>query len=201
MEQPQAAGLRRGWRLLALLSAVAAAAYFLQGPSENANAHYALVRALAEGTPVVDRTRHEVGDLSTVDVSLFEGHYYSQKAPGLAIVSVPAYLGLRASGADLTGDPTRALWVLGLFALVLPGLGIALLVERLGETVAHGAGTAAAVTILLGTLLLPFSGLFHAHVLSGALGLLAFALLWRERAGPQRLWLVAAGGLMIRPQS
>jgi hypothetical protein len=196
MRQWPAAGLRGTWRLLALLSALAAAAYFMQGPSENANSHYALVRAFADGTPVVDRTRHEVGDLGTVDVSLFEGHYYSQKAPGLAMASLPTYLGLEAAGADLSGDPTRVLWILSVFALLVPAFGAALLVERLGDNVAPGGGTAAAVTILLGTLILPFGGLFHAHVLSAALGFIAFAVLWHERAGrPSLRKVVAAGGV------
>ena len=57
----------------------------------NQNAHYALVRALAVyGTPYIDRTRGQIGDVSTGDVATYKGHVYAAKAPGLAFLSVPA---------------------------------------------------------------------------------------------------------------
>ena len=49
----------------------------------NQGAHYALVRALADGTPTIDRTRFEVGGGGTGDISRIHGHYYAAKAPGL----------------------------------------------------------------------------------------------------------------------
>lgn len=53
---------RRTWGLLALLSLTFAAAYVMQINEWNQNAHYALVRAIADGTPITDQTRHEIGD-------------------------------------------------------------------------------------------------------------------------------------------
>src|ERR1700704_5054899 len=54
-----------------------AVAYALPTPAIgwNQTAHYALVRALADGTPRIDRTRHEVGYSGTGDVSKIGGHY------------------------------------------------------------------------------------------------------------------------------
>src|SRR5215211_1400020 len=91
------------WLVAAFVLLVAALAWFMQGPSENANAHYSLVRALAQGKPYVDETRFEVGDLSTIDLSISNGHYYSQKAPGLAFVTVPVYVAAKALGMRTTG--------------------------------------------------------------------------------------------------
>ena len=65
----------------------------MQAPGANQNAHFALVRSLADGSPRIDRYRNETGDTAYVD-----GHYYAAKAPGLALATVPWYLGLRAAG-------------------------------------------------------------------------------------------------------
>src|SRR5207248_860072 len=89
---------------------------------------------------------------------------------------------------------TAIVWVLGLLGTVLPFTLLLLLVRGMAERVEPGYGTAAAVTLGLGTLLFPFASLFFSHVLAALLGFAAFALLWREREGPPRLALVAAAG-------
>jgi hypothetical protein len=92
---------------------------------------------------------------------------------------------------------TPIIWVLGLFGAVLPALGLMLLVRRTGERLEPGYGVAAAVTLGLCTMVLPFSTLLFSHVLAALLGFAAFALLWRERDGEgSRLLLVALAGLV-----
>jgi hypothetical protein len=56
---------------------------------------YAQVRALADGHPQIDRWHWETKDKAWVD-----GHFYSVKAPGLAVATLPAYLALHAAGAE-----------------------------------------------------------------------------------------------------
>jgi hypothetical protein len=183
-------------RWLAVAAVVAAYASLPQGIGWNQNAHYALVRALADGTPVIDRYRAETGDVAFVD-----GHYYASKAPGLAFATVAPFvvldgLGIRSAMARVPGasDSTVGmLWALGLVGVVLPGAVLLMLVRKLVETLEPALGTATAVVAGLGTLLLPFGTLFFAHVLSATLGFAAFALLWLERS---RLRAVAASGLL-----
>ena len=91
---------------------------------------------------------------------------------------------------------TPLVWVLGLFGCVLPALGLMLLVRRLGDRLEPGYGVAAAVTLGLCTMVLPFSTLYFSHVLAALLGFAAFALLWRERDGDGSLALVALAGLL-----
>jgi hypothetical protein len=91
---------------------------------------------------------------------------------------------------------TPLVWVLGLFGCVLPALGLMLLVRRLGDRLEPGYGVAAAVTLGLCTMVLPFSTLYFSHVLAALLGFAAFAVLWKERDGPGRAALVALGGLL-----
>lgn len=187
--------------LLALAALALAYASLPQGIGWNQNAHYALTRALADGTAIVDPYRDETGDVAWVD-----GHYYSTKPPGLAFGTLPVYLALESTGAldlmaqlpGLADESVGALWTLGLVGCVLPAALILLLVRRLGEQLAPGYGTAAAVAIGAGTLLLPFATLFFGHVLSAALGFAAFAVLWleRERGARVRSTVAVGAGLL-----
>jgi hypothetical protein len=93
-------------------------------------------------------------------------------------------------------ESSPMVWALGLFAVVLPAFVLLLLVRSVAERVEPGYGTAAAVALGAGTLILPFSTVFFSHVMSAMLAFAAFAILWRERAGPERLPLVAAAGLL-----
>jgi hypothetical protein len=186
----------RGWELVALLAVAFAMAYLVQGPTVNASSHHALVRALASGTPRIDHALGEIGDASTTDVAWYEGHPFSNKAPGLAFVTLPAYLALDAVGQTSRHDPSFVLWALGLVGLVVPALLLLLLVRRLVDRPQPGLGTPVAVVLGLGTLLLPFSTLFFAHVLSAALAFATYAILRFEREGAPRVALVALAGVL-----
>jgi hypothetical protein len=91
---------------------------------------------------------------------------------------------------------TPMVWALTLFGAVLPGIALLLLVRWAAERVEPGFGTAAAVTLGLGTIVMTFGAEYFSHVASAALGFGAFALLMREREGPQRIGLVAVAGLL-----
>jgi hypothetical protein len=185
----------RRWALLAAVALVVAWAIPAQGGNWNQNAHYALVRALAEGSPNIDRSRSEVGEY-TGDVSFFHGHQYAAKAPGLAFWTLPAFLGLKAiGGAKPDGNLFRILWLLGLWATILPAMILLLLVKGVADQIAPGYGTITATTLGVATVILPFTTLFFAHVLTATLGFASFALLWRERLR-HRLPALAGAGLL-----
>lgn len=181
----------------AILSVVGALGYFVQGGYSGSLAQYALVKALANRTAVIDQTRFETGTESTVDLSYFEGHYYAAKAPGLAFVTLPAYLALESAGVRTTGDPNLMLWALGLVGVVLPATLLLLLVRVVAERIEPGFGTAAAVTLGLGTLLTPFATMFFPHALSASLVFAAFAILFFARASRRGLFPVAVAGFAL----
>jgi hypothetical protein len=52
-------------------------------------AHFAQVRAFAQGEAAIDRWHWETGDKAWID-----GHFYSVKSPGVAALSTPVYLAL-----------------------------------------------------------------------------------------------------------
>jgi hypothetical protein len=87
-------------------------------------------------------------------------------------------------------------WGLTLFVAVIPAVLLLLGVRRVAERLEPGYGTAAAITLGLGTILMIFGAEYFSHAIAAALGFAAFALLMREREGPPRLGLVAAAGLL-----
>lgn len=87
-------------------------------------------------------------------------------------------------------------WALTLVGAVIPAVLLLLGVRWVADRIEPGYGTAAAVTLGLGTIVMTFASEYMSHVLAAALGFGAFALLFRERRGPARLGLVAAAGLV-----
>ncbi|MGH2922567.1 MAG: hypothetical protein ACRDKH_00855, partial [Solirubrobacterales bacterium] len=66
-------------------------------------AHFAQVRAFADGRAEIDRYHWETKDKGWVD-----GHFYSVKSPGVAALSLPPYLALDAAGGwGLAEDAAR----------------------------------------------------------------------------------------------
>jgi hypothetical protein len=183
---------------LAIVSIAAlgiAFSYLIEPAWDNERAHYDFTRSLAQGTPAIDESLSHPA-LRTIDFTRYHGHAYAAKAPGLAAVSVPPYLVLEAAGAKTTGNPKKIIWGLHLWGVVVPALLLLALVRRHAECLQPGFGAIAAATLGAATLLLPFSTIFFAHVLSAALGFAAFAVLLYERKGAPSRALVFAGGLV-----
>ena len=197
-------------------------------------AHFAQVRALADGRASIDPWHWQTKDKAWVD-----GHFYSVKAPGLPLLTLPEYLALDAVGAWSASrdaaeraseanhprwtppgpsypyalqygfDPERTMrveaqiedetpmvWALTLLGAVIPAVLLLLLVRWAAERIEPGYGTAAAITLGLGTILMTFAAEYFSHVASAALGFAAFAILFRERQGSPRLMAVAGAGLV-----
>ncbi len=174
-----------------------------QAPGANQNAHLALVTALSEGTPRIDRLHEWTADSSYVDQ-----HYYAAKAPGLALVTEPWYRTLDLLGLVVTGPvagvkwpraqlemPRSSVWQVGLFGATLPALVLLLLVRSTANRFVPGYGTVAAVCLGAGSLVGVFATMFFAHALSACLGFATFAILARERGRPSDLRLLALAGL------
>jgi hypothetical protein len=192
---------RRIAAVVAIAATVLAAATVVQPVGCNQTSHYAAIQSYARGHATIDRYAPE-----TCDTAWWRGHFYSAKSPGLALVTVPWYLVLRAAGADpanprlhegypaaMVGVPRRAIWQLGLWGSVLPLLALLLLVRAIVDRFVAGYGTAIAAVLGLGTLLLPFSTLFFSHLLATCLLAAAFWLLLRGSP----MFAGLAGGLAI----
>ena len=87
-------------------------------------------------------------------------------------------------------------WVLTLVGCVLPAIALLFAVRWVAERVEPGYGTAAAITLGIGTIVMTFASEYFAHLASAALGFASFAVLYVEREGAPRLSLVAGAGLL-----
>jgi len=175
-------------RLRALLIGTAVLisyAYFYQAGGWNQNSRFDLVRAMVEqGTLRID-AYHE----NTSDKAFANGHYYSDKAPGLALVAVPiaeaARPLLRASGVDPAS--ARGLvatsYFVTVFGVALPMAVACAVLFLIALWLGSDANAAAfgALALGLATPMWAYSTLFWGHSLAGACLVFGFAFALRLR--------------------
>ncbi len=187
--------------LAAVLLVGLASAVMIQSFSWNQASHYDLIRALNNDKTTIDPYQANTGDKVE-----YKGHYYSARAPGLALFSLPFYDALNLIGAESWTDAHVAppehpgdemIYLIGLWGNVLPGLLLVLLVLLVAERYEPGYGVATAVILGLGTMVLPFSQLLFSHMFTTFLSFAAFWLMLRERDGPPRPMLLALAGLAM----
>jgi hypothetical protein len=190
---------RKRLALAAILFVGLAYATMIQSFSWNQTSHYDLIRSLN-----VERTNIDGFQQNTGDKVFYKGHWYSARAPGLALFALPFYDTLKALDAERWARAREAargedemIYLIGLWGNVLPGLLLLLLVWRVAERFEPGFGAAAAVSLGLGTMILPLSTLLFSHVFTAFLGFAAFALMLRERDGPPSPLLLAVAGLAM----
>ncbi|MDR3748192.1 MAG: hypothetical protein P4M04_08600 [Acidobacteriota bacterium] len=175
-------------------------AYFHAGGGWNQNSRLDLVRAIVERRTLRIDAYHE----NTSDKAVYQGHFYSDKAPGQSFLAVPAAVATR-SALDVAGiSPGSARGVIAmayfssLFSVALPFAldCTCLFLIALKLRVSIGAGTFAAIAMGLGTPLWAYSILFWAHALVGASLLFSFgaALMLNSKDGGANVrWGVAVG--------
>jgi len=164
--------------LLIAIVAFASYVYFYQGGGWNQNSRFDLVRAILErGTLRID-AYHE----NTEDKTIANGHFYSDKAPGLALLVLPAAAAsipvLRAIGVD-PASPRGLVamsYIAAAFSVALP-MALAwgclfLIALRFGSNVSGAA--IAALTMGLATPLWPYSTLLWGHATAAAFLLFGF---------------------------
>jgi hypothetical protein len=192
---------RQRLALVAILLLGLASATVIQSFSWNQTSHYDLTRAIYHGETTIDKYQSNTGDKA-----YYKGHWYSARAPGLALFSEPFYEALILVRAESWTDAHVAppdhpgdemIYLLGLWGNVLPGLLLLVLVWRVAERYEPGYGAATAVILGLGTMVLPFSQLLFSHMFTTFLCFAAFWLMLKERDGPPRPLLLAVAGLAM----
>jgi len=194
--------MRRRNRRLALVAVLFVGlsyATMIQNFSWNQTSHFDLLQALYHEQTTIDPYEKNTGDKVRYD-----GHFYSARAPGLALFVMPWYTVLNGVDAARWAEespaqpgPDELIYLIGLWGNVLPGLLLLVLVWSVAERLQPGFGAASAVTLGLGTMALSLSTLLFSHIFTAFLGFAAFAMLMRERDGPSRAWLCGAAGLTL----
>ena len=179
----------RGLVFLTIVAIGVACAVAVRAPGCSQSSHYSLVRALSAGTPSVD------GLGLLCDSSTWNGHTYSNKAPGLALFSLPWYFALDVTEA-LPDNEANAIWATGLWGSTLPLVAMLCLLAWVVIRLELGPAAFVVGCTGIATLALPLGSLFFSHSLSTALGFGAFAVLLRTSRTQPRLRVLALGGLL-----
>jgi hypothetical protein len=177
-------------------------AYFYQAGGWNQNSRFDLVRAVTNDHAV----RIDPYQQNTGDKAMYDGHYYSDKAPGLALAAIPiaeaGRLALLASGGD--PESFAGLAILSYLATLLTvGLltalaGVVLYDLALELGASTGGALFAATAFGLATPMWTLATLFIGHAMAAAGLLFAFAAtsrIGRERDLRSNLKLAAAAGV------
>ena len=189
------------WKIASLLGLASflSFVYFYEGGGWNQNSRFDLVRAIVERHTLQIDAYHE----NTQDKAHFQGHYYSDKAPGLVFLAVPfaevACLAMRTAGVDpksVQGEYALS-YIVTACAVALPtalaGACLLFLALRFGSDI---TGAAFATMVLsVGTPILAYASLFWAHALVGACLLFAFAAALKVGDGRAVFWWGLAVGL------
>jgi hypothetical protein len=149
-----------------------------------------LAKAIAHG-----RVHDDACFYTNNDFAVRNGHYYSDKAPGLAIVEIPAVAALRLPDRL---SPGWRLWSLRLLVIGSSFLVCAFLVGRVTEGLVPGFGAVTPVTFGLGTLAALFAATGFDGVPAALLGFAAFLLAWRRR--PFLAGLAGGAGILVEYQ-
>ncbi len=144
-------------------------AYFFQGDGWNQMAHFATIHALVvDGTAEITRYTP-----FTQDISIFNGHAYSSKPPGLVLLGTPIYFVLISIERTLqinTDSPTvwlNNLSILTICLAALPGALLNVLIYFAFRREQASIRTAFLLTgaFAFGSLSWPYTGALFAHML------------------------------------
>ncbi len=151
--------------------------YFAQGAGANQNSRFALTRAIVEQSAL----QIDAFASTTFDIAKSRDHYYSDKAPGLALLAVPAHFTyMLFHPTPVTPAEVGAAlhfstaFTLSLFSAVSGGLFYLLL---LGRGHSRPAAILALLAWMLATPALAYSTLFYGHQLAAALIVLILAVI------------------------
>ena len=198
------AGVRRWWsnvgirarrELLLVAALLFCYGFFQQQPAWNEYSRSDTIRALVDqGTTRIDRYQDNTGDKA-----FFQDHWYSDKAPGTALIGAPIYA-LEKLTASLAGQGTLSdqTAVQGL-AFVESGIATAvlvlLLVRLLAPLVGEGWAFVVGIAYGLGSIAFPFATMFFGHAASTAALFASFFVLhrWQSQGGR---WLPLLAGLL-----
>ncbi len=167
-----------------------AAVYFYQDPEWNGNSRLNLTRAIVEqGSLRVDAYQNAPG-WATEDSAFYNGHYYSDKAPGSSLLAVPLYFIIYNFAAlfrlQLASDLIKHILTAGVLGIMFAAIGVSMyrIASELGSPPRMALITTLAVG--LGTMLWPYSAVYYGHVIAAAFLVLAFDLLLSARLEPEK---------------
>ena len=176
---------RRELLLLALVAVAALSSINFVAPN---GPHTCLADALVHGRLTADSCLE-----GAFDKARYNGHLYSDKAPGLGIIQAPAVAILQPEHHSGRSADVRS-WIVNILSVGIALLACAWLLGRVAEGLSPGYGGMALVLFALGTLVFPLAAVGFNHLPAAAITFGAFLLAWKRRPGLAGL---AAGAAVL----
>jgi len=178
---------------LLILALFVAFSYWMPTPGWNELSRLDLVRAIVEeGTLRIDSYHSNTGDKAS-----FEGHYYSDKAPGAALLGVPPHMVLWHCFEYYSETLTP--YLLSLWAVAIPSVVacmLLLLILKRMMPAEERWGIVVVFAYALATIALPFSTKYFGHQISAAAIIAGFCLLTRDDRDVTFLTGFSAGSIL-----
>lgn len=150
---------------------------------------------VVRGTFVIDGAPFEE---QTFDKYFFDGHFYSDKPPLLAVYSSAVYGVVRCFGVSFETNPRLTYYLVVLFSiggLVTAGSYFTLRIFEEHLFASPEWARLAAFLAIAGTLMLPYSVALSNHAASGSLLAIGAFFLFGSRESP--VWRTAMGGTLL----
>src|SRR5215217_8512275 len=152
--------------------------YFIQIEGWNQDSRMALIMSVVHHHQLnIDPYEERTGDKA-----LYNGHYYSDKAIGTAVLGVPVYAVLSKL---LPGSEVEkySLYLVTLFVVSVPSAVLSLLLYQLMRVLGGSCIWALILTLIysFGTLAFPFSTMLFGHQLAATFAFAAFFVLVKAR--------------------
>jgi hypothetical protein len=185
--------LRRGYRfeavVLVLVAVSALAVVNVANPQDTTR--YELTRHVVRGHTLTIEP-------DVFDRAVYRGRTYSDKAPGISFLAIPAYeielaLGVARAPRDWAGKGDLSLWGIRVATSGLLFLLAAFLIGRVAERLVEGTGPATLATFGTATLAAPLAPTLFEHDAAACCAIAGFLLAWR-RSRPK---LLALAGLAL----
>ena len=160
-----------------------------------------------------DRTRYELArhvvlhhsltiEPGLFDSAVFDGRSYSDKAPGISALLVPAYeaerlMGIARAPRDWQSEGDLSLWLLRVVTSGMLFMCTVFIVGRVAENLAPATGAAAAATFGTATLASPLAPTLFEHDAAAAFAFAAFVLAWRARRTRELVLAGLCAGLAV----
>lgn len=198
---PARPGRNSGWRraLLVALLVLAVAAPFVKRYSAQPASRLALTAAIVDdGTIYIDDYRDVTAPIDRIDTG---DRLLSDKAPGQPVAAAPVYAIARLVGAEpasqLRLDGNLTLWWVALWSAILPLAAVTAIAFERARALGLRTALPAALSLGLGSMLLPFGTELYGHVLTAALAFWSWTLASPADDGsPSGRRLVVSGALM-----
>ena len=169
--------------------------YFNHSDGWNQGARFAQLHAVVmQGTLQIDKYHEPIGDKAFIN-----GHYYSEKAPAMSLLALPAFAATVAVQKSMGVDPDAqpgwrwSEWITTAGSIaILTALGGVAFFALLGPRLGARTALVATIALFLGSITWPYATALFAH--AGTIGLLAIVL-WSVLARSASARKTIIGGL------